>query len=347
MNQNKILVIGPNWVGDMVMAQSLFKLIKQRQPAAQIDVLAPAWSQSLLSSMPEIRQSFVAPFDHGQLRLSERYHFAKKLRDDHYDQAIVLPNSFKSALIPFFAKIPQRTGDLGEMRWGLLNDVRYLNKQKYPLMIERFAALGLSANETMEKKLPWPALVMQSEAQQETLKKFSLNHRSQPILGICPGAEYGPAKRWPAHHFAKVVEEKTKAGWQVWIFGSAKDTAIAAEIQSLCDHQAIDLTGKTSLAEAIHLLSVTTAVITNDSGLMHVAAALDKPLVAIYGSSSDAFTPPLSKKAVIVSLRLACHPCFKRECPLGHLKCLQELPPSKVLGALESLSQIAHRNRLS
>ena len=159
-----------------------------------------------------------------------------------------------------------------------------------------------------------------------------------PILALCPGAEYGPAKRWPAEYYASVANEKISEGWTVWIFGALKDQPIAKEIQTLTHQKALDFTGKTTLGEAIDLLSLAQVIVTNDSGLMHIGAALEKPLVVIYGSSTPNFTPPLTHIKQILSLNLPCSPCFERTCPLNHLKCLKDLHPEQVLNAIHSLS---------
>ncbi|KPJ68102.1 MAG: ADP-heptose--LPS heptosyltransferase [Coxiella sp. DG_40] len=323
----KILIVGPAWIGDMVMAQTLFKLLKQRQPNAIIHVLAPKWTSPLLERMLEVDHILISPFEHKKLNLYKRYVFAKELRKENYHQAIILPNSFKSALIPYWAQIPRRTGWRGEMRYGLINDMRILDKAKLPLMIQRFAALGLNQHESLLGQLPWPTL----QAQPSSRKV------KQSVLAICPGAEYGPTKQWPADYFAEVAKNKLALGWQVWIFGGKKDQIIANEIQQLTDNACIDFTGKTSLQQVIDLMSLVSAVVSNDTGLMHIAASLQRPLVVIYGSSSPQFTPPLAENAQIVSLNLSCSPCFKRFCPLKHVNCLMNLTPEIVLAALNRI----------
>lgn len=332
----KILIVGPAWIGDMVMAQTLFISLKQTQPDCIIDVLAPIWSLPLLERMPEIRQKHALRIGHKELKLTQRYAMARLLREENYDQAILLPNSFKSALIPFLAHIPTKTGWLGEWRFGLLNDIRYLDKKKLPLMIQRFIALGLAKNTELPAELPKPLLHTQETWVKAATQKFQLA-TSAPILALCPGAEYGAAKRWPATYFAEVALRKLQDGWQVWLFGGPKDESFAHIIQAQTQNQCVNLIGKTNLAEAIDLLSLATAVISNDSGLMHVASALKRPLIAIYGSSSPRFTPPLTDTVKILSLDLPCSPCFKRECPLEHLACLKDLSPSIVLQALDEL----------
>jgi heptosyltransferase-2 len=332
---NTILVIGPSWVGDMVMAQSLFITLKQQHPLCQIDVLAPAWSLPLLQRMPEVRQAIAMPLGHGQLGLSARYQLGKQLKSHAYDQAILLPNSWKSALIPFFAAIPLRTGFLGEMRWGLLNDARHLDKQRLTMTVQRFVALGLPENAPQPPSYAFPKLSISAEQQQTVIDKFQIN-LERKILALCPGAEYGPAKRWPIEHFANLAQQKQQQGWQVWLLGSDKDKAVAEQINRLSGEVCENFAGNTSLAEAVDLLSLVDVVVSNDSGLMHVAAALDKKLIALYGSSDPNFTPPLHADAKIVNLNLPCSPCFKRECPLGHTECLAKIEPASVMAAIDA-----------
>ena len=333
MTKNKVLIIGPAWVGDMVMSQCLFKLLKQRDPEIIIDVLAPAWSVPLLARMPEVTGSLVMPIGHGKLNLRERYRIGKSLREKHYQQSIVLPNSFKSALIPWWANIPVRTGFRGEMRYGVLNDIRILNQKRYPLMIEQFMALGLPPDASLPKEYPQPELKISPENVEQTLTKYQLT-KDRPILAICPGAEFGSAKRWPEEYYAAVANEKLRAGWQVWIFGSANDQSVAEKIMQLTEQKCINLTGQTKLEEAVDLLSLANVVLSNDSGLMHIAASLQKPLIAVYGPTTPTFTPPLDKKAKVLSLSLPCQPCFQRICPLKHHRCMNDLHPQKVIDVM-------------
>lgn len=330
----KILIIGSAWVGDMVMAQSLFKLLKQHHPEALIHVVAPPWTLPVVARMPEVSAVTNLPLAHGELGLSKRYHIAKQLRVHQFNQAIVLPNSFKSALIPWWAKIPQRTGWARELRALLLNDVRSLDKARYPLMVERFLALGLSVGEALPAVYPYPELSTTTPLQIAALAKVKLEQPLSPILALCPGAEFGPSKRWPEEAYAELARQQLAAGWQVWLFGSPKDKAVTERIMALTDQACVDLAGRTSLEEAIDLLALATTVVTNDSGLMHVAAALKKPLLALYGSTSPNFTPPLAKQVSIQKLNLPCQPCFKRECPLQHHQCMRDLTPAVVATAL-------------
>lgn len=330
----KILIIGPSWVGDTVMAQCLFRLLKQRDAGVTIDVLAPAWTFSLLGRMPEVAQAIPAPFAHGELKLRERYRLAKKLRSAHYDQAIVLPNSFKSALIPWLANIPKRTGWRGEFRHILLNDMRYLDKKRYPLMIEQYLALGLPEGEALPDAYPHPAFKVSAESQAKTLAKHKPLWRGRKVLGLAAGAEFGPSKRWLEEYFAEVANKKMAEGWDIWLFGSPKDRPVTDKIMALTENRCENIAGRCELSETIDLLSLTSGLITNDSGLMHIAAALKKPLVAIYGSTSPAFTPPLGEDAQVLKLNLDCQPCFERNCPLGHHRCMRDLTPDRVLAAI-------------
>jgi len=334
-----ILIIGPSWVGDMVMAQTLFVCLKRQHPDCQIDVLAPEWSRPLLERMPEVREALSFPLGHGAFELATRRRIGQQLRG-RYDQAILLPNSLKSALVPYFAGIPTRTGWRGEMRFGLLNDIRTLDKARYPLMIERFMALAYAPGAELPKPYPQPRLAIDPASRDAALERFGLS-LDRPVLALCPGAEFGEAKRWPAEHYAAVADARLRQGWQVWLFGSQKDAPGGEEIREWVtpgfEEDVYNLAGRTSLAEAIDLLSCAGAVISNDSGLMHVAAALDRPLVAVYGSTSPGFTPPLASQVEVVRLGLECSPCFDRTCRFGHYDCLRLLQPSLVQEALGRL----------
>ncbi|WP_318418355.1 lipopolysaccharide heptosyltransferase II [Photobacterium leiognathi] len=341
----KILIIGPSWVGDMVMSQCLYTELKKLHPDAIIDVMAPGWCKPVLERMPEVNQAIEMPLGHGDLNLFARYQLGKILLDDNYDHAYVLPNSAKSALVPLFAKIPVRTGWKGEMRYGLLNDLRN-NKKSFNLMIERYIALAHPAPEMTGSgcltDMPHPKLTIDATAQNEALTKFGLN-RERTVIGLCPGAEFGPAKRWPEQHFAKAAATLIEQGNQVWLFGSAKDrevtdkikASLPQEMQTHCQN----LAGNTSLIEAIDLLAACTTVVSNDSGLMHISAAVGCNIVALYGSTSPGYTPPLAEHVEVLNTDISCRPCFKRECPLGHLKCLTELTPDLVVNAINKLQQ--------
>jgi len=334
-NGQKILIIGPSWVGDMVMAQSLFIKLKLLNPQLHLGLLAATRSYTLARRMPEVDELIELPFQAGQFAPLARWRWGKKLHKKLFQQAILLPNSWKSAIIPWAAGIPLRTGWLGESRYGLLNDGRKLDKDGYPRMVDRLVALALPENAELGE-IPVPQLQYHEEDRQQALSDLNLNPDYAPVLALCPGAAFGPAKQWPAENFALLARHYIDQGWQVWLFGADKDRAVSERVHQGCP-MAIDLTGRTTLLEALDLLSCAAAVVSNDSGLMHVAAGLHRPLVALYGSSDPGFTPPLSQQSRIVSLDLPCSPCFKRECPPGHLDCLRKLTVGRVNEALTDL----------
>lgn len=335
----KILIIGPSWVGDMVMAQSLFKALRANHPEADIDVLAPAWSRPIIEAMPEVRAAIDMPVGHGALQLKVRRRVAKQLRTQAYDWSIVLPNSLKSALIPWFAGIPKRTGWKGEMRYGLLNDLRPLDKSVFSLMVQKYVGLAYPKGTRPDQfDCPQPALRPKTEFIQHALQNFALNLDS-PVLALCPGAEFGRAKKWPERHYADIAARHIEAGGQVWLFGSENDLPACTEIAAALPVEKVKvLAGNTSLQQAVALLSQAHQVVANDSGLMHVAAALARPLVAVFGSTSPDYTPPLSNNCRVIKADIECSPCFKRECPYGHYRCLEEMHPDQIWQALQGLA---------
>ena len=330
----KVLVVAPSWIGDMVLAQPLLKLLHARHPGLALDVLAPRWTLPLLARMPEVRRAIESPFAHGDLKLGERRRLGRELAREGYGQAILLPNTFKSALTPFFAGIPCRTGYIGEMRHWLLNDVRKLDEQRLPQLAQRYAELGLPRGESFRPPLPTPSLRVDEAGRRAVLARLGLD-RGRPAAALCPGAEFGPAKRWPVRYFAELAHGLAAHGCAVWLIGSQNDRQVGAEIEQAAGGICRNLCGETTLEEAIDLLASCALVVSNDSGLMHVAAALGRPLVALYGSSSPAYTPPLSAEARILKLDLPCSPCFQRTCPLGHFNCMVQLTPDKVLAAVD------------
>ncbi|MBF0752295.1 MULTISPECIES: lipopolysaccharide heptosyltransferase II [unclassified Pasteurella] len=305
-----ILVIGPSWVGDMMMSHSLYQQLKIQYPHCNIDVMAPNWCKPLLARMPEVRNAIEMPLGHGTFALGERYRLGKALRG-RYEMAIVLPNSLKSALIPLFAKIAVRRGWKGESRYFLLNDLRN-NKRDYPMMVQRYVALAFEKNNVPEAaNIPvlTPYLIVNEKQQTEILKTFEKQTAlldERPIIGFCPGAEFGPAKRWPHYHYAELAGMLIEQGYAVEIFGSPKDIEAGEQIRHTLPQEqqrfCVNLAGQTNLNQAVDLIANCTAVVSNDSGLMHIAAATNRPLVALYGPTSPTYTPPLSDKAVIIRL---------------------------------------------
>ncbi len=338
----------------MVMAHTLVQVLRQVHPGIAIHVVAPTATAALAGRMPGVAELHELSVGHGELGWRRRRRLALSLRGHGFQSAYVLPNSFKSALIPFWANIPVRVGWHGESRYWLLNDRRRLDPQRYPRMIDRFMSLGLprhavlgsaAGDNTAEagdqepsvasarapSNLP-PKLSVDQANRTQALNRLGLR-RERPITVLCPGARYGTAKRWPPEHFAAVARTRLEQGHAVWLLGSAADTECAEEIAKAAPG-VINLAGRTSLLDAVDLLSLADTVVTNDSGLMHVACALGRKVVALFGSTSSAFTPPLSPLAAVLEQTLDCRPCFQRDCPLSHLHCLRGIGPEAVLAAM-------------
>jgi heptosyltransferase-2 len=334
--RERILIIGPSWIGDMVIAQTLFKRLKQTSPGCVLDVVAPGWSLSLLARMPQVRQGIELRVGHGQLRIATRYRIGIRLRGQRYTWSIVLPRTFKSALIPWFAGVPRRTGYVGELRYGLLNDIRRLDTERMPLMVQRYLALAGERDEPLPlKEMPEPCLNVDGDHARQTCHKLGIDYQASTV-GLAPGAEYGSAKRWPVEKFAELTKRLNQRGQPVWVFGSSKERVLGeAIIRHAGTRGVTNLCGETTLLEAVDLLSRCQALVTNDSGLMHVAAASGCKVIALYGSSTPKYTPPLTRRSTVVYHALACSPCFKRECPLGHMNCLRGITVEEVLEKLQ------------
>ncbi len=331
----RVLVVGPAWIGDMVMAQSLFRLIKMRDPQAEIAVLAPDWSLPLLERMPEVAEGVQLALRHGMLNLKARWAVGVELRE-RFDRAIVLPRSFKAALVPLFARIPRRTGFFGEFRYGVLNDLRRLDKAALPRMVDRYLSLALEPGERLPEA-PEPHLKVDPQNRVAVRRTLALD-TSRPVVAFMPGAEYGPAKRWPISHFATLARRLSERGFTIWLLGGEGDRLITGTIaEQANDAQVVDLAGRTTLPEVIDLLSLAVAAVSNDSGLMHIAAAVGIPVVAIYGSSSPDYTPPLTQRAALIQRKEPCAPCFERTCRQGDYACLEKIRPEQVYQALFGL----------
>jgi len=336
-----VLVIGPAWIGDMVMAQCLLQTLKSREDNPAITLAAPAATARLAHRMPEVDKIIETPFQHGRLQLADRLRIGRSLRGHRFDQAIILPGSLKAALLPFFAKAAIRTGYRGEPRWGLINDPRTRPTTKEDPMAARFVQLAFAADAATVSSYPDPRLATHPENVERVFQRIGRDVPSAPVIALCPGAEFGPAKRWPEAHFAAVADHFLAQGWQIWLLGGKSDQAVAKNIigKSTGPEQCVDLTGKTSIEDAIDLLAHARAAVSNDSGLMHVAAATGTPIVGIFGSSSELHTPPLGLLTDTVSQALDCRPCFARKCPLGHTQCLETLEPDRVIASLSALIQ--------
>lgn len=329
---NRILVVGPAWVGDMVMAQSLFLTLKTRFPDVVIDVLAPRWSLPILARTPEVRRSVDLAVGPGQLGLLARRRLGHALRRERYDQAIILPLTAKSALTPFFASIPRRTGYRGEMRYGLLNDVRTLDTDLLPGTVQRYVALGLPADAPLPPSTPYPRLTVRSDNQQDLMQRLELD-LERPVVLLTPGAEFGPSRRWPLERFAALARRLMASGFQVWVDGSPREFELGEHIRRAANCGVVNVCGRTSLEDAIDLAALATTVVSNDSGLMHVASAVGTPVIGVFGPTSPSLAPPLSAHRHMIYLDLPCSPCHKRECPLGHHKCMRDIEVDEVFRA--------------
>ncbi len=324
----RILVVGPAWIGDMVMAGSLIRLLAAR--GHTVDVVAPPWPYALLDRLAGVSRAHRLEAGHHEMALRARLNLARELRALGYAQAIVLPRSAKAALLPWLARIPRRTGLRGEFRYGLINDMRSIEWTRAKPMIERFCALGLEPAEALPESLPQPVLAVDAEARRATMARLGLEG-GRPVAACMPGAEHGTAKRWP--YFAELARRLRVEGFDVWLLGGPRDAAEGEAIVAGSGNTAVNLCGRTTLPEAADLLGGVDVAISNDSGLLHVAAATGAPIVGLYGSSTPAYTPPLSDRREILYLALECSPCFARECPLGHFRCLRDMTVDAVLDA--------------
>lgn len=320
----------------MVMAQSLFKALKEQDPEHRIDVIAPSWSAPVLARMPEVRDTIEVDIAHGKLGFRTRLNIGKRLRGK-YDQAMVLPGSFKSALIPFFARIRKRTAYLGEMRYGLVNDIRKHDKRVAEKAVEKFLALAAVDPESQNiPEILFPRLRIDFAQRRRAAERLGVSE-DKKFVALLPGAEFGPSKRWPTKHFAEIATLLEQDGYEVFVFGSPKDKRLGEKIVEKTKARVTNLCGQTSLEEVIDLISLADLAITNDSGLMHIAAAVDRPVVAIYGAITPRFTPPLTEKAEINYLSLDCSPCWKKRCPYGHYDCLRNLTVESVYASAKRL----------
>ena len=333
----RLLIISPNWIGDMVMAQPLLQLLKMQYPDHAIDVLAPTSVAPVLKAMAEVDTILETPFKHGALQLRERWRYAQMLRQRAYEAAYILPNTLKFALLPWMAGIKKRVGYKGESRYGLINVMHFDDKTTPRAMVPFYAALAFTPSAQAPAHVPKPHLLVQEEQAHVALRQVGLS-ATQPLICFAPGAEFGNAKRWPASHFAALANTilQHHPEVQIALLGSPKDAAVCDEIQALCP-QVHHLAGKTRLDQAVAFLSSSLAVVSNDSGLLHIASALNRPVMAIYGSTDPDHAPPFSDIAHSFSLRLPCSPCKQRECPLVHHDCMQKLNADVVWQPLKPL----------
>ena len=321
------LIISPNWIGDAVMAQPLLQLLRQNAPQRSIDVLAPSWVAPVWRAMREVDTVIEAPFRHGALQLRERWKFARDLKQRHYADAYVLPNTLKFALIPWLAGIKRRVGYRGESRYGLINVMHHDHPDQRRAMVPFYAALAVMPSHKVAPlaAFPRPTLQVGNTQKAEVLEALGLQANS-PIIAFAPGAEFGSAKRWPTAHFAELAHtiRQHYPDAQIVLLGSAKDQPVCAEIVAQAP-MVKNLAGITSLAQAITLIAQADAMVSNDSGLLHIASALNRPIIALYGPTDPNHAPPFSDVAQSLYLHLDCAPCRQRECPLAHHRCMQNL----------------------
>lgn len=314
------------------MTEPLMRRLAAR--GERLTVGALPWVAPVYRAMPQVAEVIEFPFAHGGLQFKARRSLAQQM-EGRFDVAYVLPNSLKSALLPFLASIPKRVGYLGEVRVGLLTHrLKNPPKDKRPPMVAFYSALSGEPGIEADR----PRLQVDAAQCDAVLAKLGLARGAYYVF--VPGAEYGPAKRWPAQRFAELAQQLDAP---VLLLGAGKEAVLGQEIVALAaGADCRNLAGTTSLAEAFALIAAARRVISNDTGLMHVAAALDVPQVALFGSSSPLHTPPLSARAQVLWLKndpayqppLDCAPCFQRVCPLGHLRCLNDITAERVRAAL-------------
>ena len=348
----RTLVVAPQWIGDAVMSEPLLAALAAR--GEQLTVAALPWVAPVYRAMPQVGTVLEWPFAHGRLDWAKRRHIARGLRGQ-FDGAYVLPNSLKSALIPFLARVPQRHGYFGEGRWLLLNR-RLDNGAKRPPMVEFYLALAGARTsavaghdrpaEARNKPAPTPApaprLSLDANARAQATQRAGVSEGGYWVFA--PGAEYGPAKCWPAEHYATLARALfEQSGAPVLLLGSPKESALCESIAAAATPACRVLAGKTSLIEAMALIAGSSGMVSNDSGLMHVGAAFGIPQVGLFGSTSPLHTPPLNPRAQVLwlkdELKLDCAPCFERSCRFGHTRCLVEIAPARAQAALTRARQ--------
>jgi len=332
----KILIVGSAWVGDMIMSQSLFMLLKARHPDCVIDVLAPPWTLPLLEFMPEIRRGIVLPFRHGELNIARRRQIGLNLAEEGYDVSVTVPRTLKAAAVSYWAGIPRRYGNPRQLTLGMLTDRRVVDPRDAYHQADRFVSLVLEPGEPIPDYPP-PRLTVDGDRIAATLSRNGLSRPERPLLILAPGSGNNPAKRWPVRYFADLARARLESGWDVWLFGSDDDRELTETVHELAGRRTVDLGGKTPLSDAVALTALADRVLANDSGMMHVAAALDRPTIGIFGPTDPYFTAPRSPLLRSIRLPLACSPCGKSACPLGHFQCMWDLSPAVVLDALDGL----------
>ena len=327
---SRILVVAQAWIGDVVLSQILYALLKRQQPDTPIDVVAPRWAGALLGRMPQVSRHIDLDVRHGQLGLWQRWATARRL-NAQYQQAIIIPRSLKAALLPWAAGIRERVGFEAGIRNVLINDPRPRPSD----ILTRMARLA-SPDSVDPDSIPWPRLEVDPEQTTDAFQQRGMDP-SEPVIGLMPGAAYGRAKEWGAAPFAQLAATLTEHGNRVCVVGTSRDRPLGETIARVAPERVINLCGETTLDQAVHLISGLAVAVCNDSGLMHIAAAVNTPVVGIYGPTSPDTHPPLADARNIFSARTLCSPCHRRTCPYGHHACMTRITPEQVCEAILSL----------
>ena len=328
-----ILIVPYMWIGDFVRCHSVVQLLRQRFPSRAVDMLTSSLCAPLTNYMPGLRQAVVADLPRRRVSLREHTALASRLREEGYDTALIMPRTWKAALAPFLAGIPERTGFAGEARFVLLNDVRF-GEKKLPRMVDRCAALAFPAGARLPPSWPAPKLEVPASEAAAWRHKRALGGEKRPIVALAPGA-VGPSKRWPSAAYAALTRRLVADGASVWVLGGPSEKALATEI--IGETPARDLTGH-DLRDAILALASATVAVSNDSGLLHVAAAVGTPAIGIFGPTSPWHWAPLNPLAATMETprELSCRPCHQPACRFGHHLCMQEIAADEVLAAVRS-----------
>jgi heptosyltransferase-2 len=330
------------WIGDFVRCHTVVRVLRQRAPTRPIDVLTTTMVAPLLDYMPGVRKGMIVDLPRKQLALSQHSALARRLRPEGYGQALIMPRTWKAALAPWLAGIPLRTGFVGEMRFGLINDLR-TGERKLPRMVERCAALALPKGEVLPAEWPVPQIIVPPREVDDWRRRHGLTGNGRRIVALAPGA-VGPSKRWPPDYYAGLARALAADGKDVWVIGGPSEKAVAAEIAAADPAHIRDLTGD-DLRNAILALDGADLAVSNDSGLLHVAAAIGTPTIGIFGPTSPWHWAPLNPIAGVIetTTELACRPCHKPDCRLQHHKCMRDIPIERVLQAIAGLPSSLRR----
>jgi heptosyltransferase-2 len=328
-----ILLVPYMWIGDFVRCHSVVRLLNARFPQAPVDVLTTTLCAPLLDYMPGVRKGIVVDLPRKKLPFRLHRALAERLAKEHYSRSLVMPRTWKAALAPFLAGIPERTGFAGEVRFGLLNDIRF-GERRLPRMVDRCGALALPKGATLPPEWPKPQLVVPPDGAAAWRTTHDLPNEGRPVVAFAPGA-VGPSKRWPSSYFAELGRKLTAEGFAVWVLGSPAEAPLAEEIVAAAGPSARNLTS-TDLRNAVLALKIASACVSNDSGLVHVAAAIGTPTVGIFGPTSPWHWAPLNPLAAVIetTTNVLCRPCHKPTCRFGHHHCMRDIPADQVLPAV-------------